>query len=209
MSETRLLLLRHAETSAPDRFHGAESDIDLGERGLRQATAIAEILAAERAAAVYSSGMKRAVATAEPIAARCGRQLVIEPELHERRMGPLSGTSREQGLAAYTEAKRRWMAGDVDYSHPGGESYAQIERRVMPILTRVARAHAGQTVIVVAHGVVIRVALATLLDDHGPAAFERFAIDNVAINDLRFDGTRWRAEALNRKVVDGLESFAW
>ena len=30
--ETRILLLRHAETSAPDLFHGAESDIGLGER---------------------------------------------------------------------------------------------------------------------------------------------------------------------------------
>ena len=27
----RLLLLRHAETSAPDRFHGAESDVGLGD----------------------------------------------------------------------------------------------------------------------------------------------------------------------------------
>ncbi len=38
---TRVLLLRHAETAAPDRFHGAESDIGLGARGFLQAEAVA------------------------------------------------------------------------------------------------------------------------------------------------------------------------
>ena len=35
---------RHAETSAPDRFHGAESDIGLSEFGARQAERLAEYL---------------------------------------------------------------------------------------------------------------------------------------------------------------------
>ncbi|MBV8382979.1 MAG: histidine phosphatase family protein, partial [Planctomycetaceae bacterium] len=64
MPETRVLLLRHAETSAPDRFHGAESDVGLGERGRRQAEAVAEILAAEGPDALYSSAMRRALETA-------------------------------------------------------------------------------------------------------------------------------------------------
>ena len=36
-SGTRLLLARHAETAAPDRFHGAESDIGLSAWGFEQA----------------------------------------------------------------------------------------------------------------------------------------------------------------------------
>ena len=44
---TRVLLLRHAETAAPDRFHGAESDVDLGDRGSRQAEAVAPGLAGD------------------------------------------------------------------------------------------------------------------------------------------------------------------
>ena len=43
--ETRVLLLRHAETATPDRFHGAESDVGLGARGLRQAALVAQHLA--------------------------------------------------------------------------------------------------------------------------------------------------------------------
>jgi hypothetical protein len=33
---SRVLLLRHAETASPNVFHGAESDVGLSERGLRE-----------------------------------------------------------------------------------------------------------------------------------------------------------------------------
>jgi probable phosphoglycerate mutase len=79
----------------------------------------------------------------------------------------------------------------------------------MPVLERiVAEAH-GQTVVIVAHGVVIRVLLTTILDGRGPADFDRYPIDNVAINDLRWDGVRWRAVCLNQRVSEGLDAFAW
>ena len=42
---TRLLLARHAETAAPDRFHGAESDIGLSAWGARQAELLGQSLA--------------------------------------------------------------------------------------------------------------------------------------------------------------------
>ena len=65
------------------------------------------------------------------------------------------------------------------------------------------------TVVVVAHGVVIRVLLTTLLDGHGSEDFSAFAIDNAAVNDLRWDGTRWSAVALNRRPDGDRDTFAW
>jgi broad specificity phosphatase PhoE len=211
LPETRILLLRHAETSAPDRFHGAESDVGLGERGRRQADAVAQILAAERPAAVYSSAMRRALETAGPIARACGLSTTVVPALHERRMGPLSGQSRGEGLDAYAEAKSRWMSGELDYTHEGGESYAEIRRRVVTVLERIVVEVAGRTAVVVAHGVVIRVLLTTILPGHGPAEFDRFAIDNTAVNDLCWDGACWSALALNQRVVSeaGFDTFSW
>ena len=209
MEETRVLLLRHAETSAPDRFHGAESDVGLGERGFRQAETVARALAAERPDALYCSAMRRARETAEAIGRASGLIAGIEPDLHERKMGPLSGTPREVGLVAYNAAKHRWAAGEVDYTHEGGESYAQIRERVVPVLRRLAETSADQTIVVVAHGVVIRVLLATLLEGYGPADFERFAIDNAAVNDLRRSGTTWSAVALNQAVDREPDAIAW
>jgi broad specificity phosphatase PhoE len=169
---------------------------------------VARVLAAERPSAVYTSAMRRALETAVPIARACGLEPRVETDLHERRMGPLSGLSREEGLSAYTEAKRRWMAGEVDYTHEGGESFADIRRRVVPVLMRLAQESAGQTIVVVAHGVVIRVMLTSILEGHTAADFERFPIDNTALNDLRFDGGRWTAVALNQRIGSDFDVFA-
>src|SRR3954454_12553201 len=67
LQETYVLLLRHAETSAPDVFHGAESDIGLSEWGYRQAALLGDYLKGKGASALYCSAMRRAVDTAGPI----------------------------------------------------------------------------------------------------------------------------------------------
>ena len=194
--ETRILLLRHAETAAPELFHGAESDIGLGPRGVMQALAVAQTLAALGPDVLYCSAMRRAVETATPIGHACGLVPQVVEALHERRVGPLSGKSREEGMDAYEEAKRRWMAGDLDHTHEGGESYADIRRRTLPAFTALAARQPGATIVVVAHGIVIRVLLTTLLEGYGPQDFAAIAIPNVGLNDVRYDGERWRAETL-------------
>lgn len=194
--ETRVLLLRHAETAAPDQFHGAESDVGLGARGHSQAEAVARTLAVLSPVALYCSAMRRAVETAGPIGRACGLVPQLVESLHERRMGPLSGRPRSEGHDAYREARTRWMAGELDYTHPGGESYAEIRRRAVPPFEALAARHHGQTIVVVAHGVVIRVLLTTLLDGYGPEHFDVIGIPNAVLNDLRHAGDRWRAEAL-------------
>src|SRR5439155_12585897 len=88
---TRVYLLRHAESADPTVFHGAESDVGLSTRGREQARAIAPILAALKPDVIVSSAMKRALDTAAPIATACGLTVRVEPDLHERRVGILSG----------------------------------------------------------------------------------------------------------------------
>jgi probable phosphoglycerate mutase len=153
------------------------------------------------AVALYSSAMRRAVATAEPIGRACNLVPIIRPGLHERRLGPLSGVSREEGWSIYAESKSRWIDGDLEYSHPGGESYADIRRRVIPILENIIAGHPGETMIIVAHGVVIRVILTSLLAGYQPGDFDRIAIDFASINDLWFDGATWTARELNRVIA--------
>jgi broad specificity phosphatase PhoE len=196
-----VLLARHAETAAPDRFHGAESDIGLSAQGNRQAEQLGESLKTIGAQAIYSSAMRRAVDTAKPISRACNLELVSIPALHERRIGPLSGLSREEGWSIYAESKTRWIAGDLDHTHEGGESYMDVRRRVIPIVQELTARHRGQTIIVIAHGLVIRVILSSLLDGAHPSEFDRFAIDFASFNDLRYDGKTWTATALNQVVT--------
>ncbi len=200
-SGTRILLARHAETAAPDRFHGAESDIGLSAWGHEQAEQLGRWLAGLGTSALYCSGLRRAGETAAGIGRVCRLAPTVIAALHERRIGPLSGVSREEGWATYAETKVRWIAGDLEASHPGGESFADIRRRVVPILEELADRHRGETIIVVAHGVVIRVALTSLVAGFSHTDFDRVAIDFASVNDLWFDGRTWTARALNQVVA--------
>jgi 2,3-bisphosphoglycerate-dependent phosphoglycerate mutase len=187
---TRVLLLRHAETAAPDLFHGAESDVGLGERGARQVAAIVPLLVAERPALVVSSAMRRAVDTARPIATACAAPLQIEPDLHERRLGPLSRTPTANGHVVWAETLRRWMAGDKGYASPGAESFLDVQQRILPTWGRLAEQCAGATCLVIAHGGIIKVLLLSL--DVGLTDWHAFHTPNLGINELVLEDGRWR-----------------
>lgn len=192
MSSTRVLLLRHAETAAPHLFHGVESDIGLSPRGLRQAHAIAPILAAERPVAVVSSAMRRAVLTAEPIAAACGVPLRQEPELHERRVGALAGQPFSMTEGVWHDTLRRWMAGETNYAPDGAESFDAIRCRVLPVWERLATDYAGHTYVVVCHGAVNKILLISLNVGYGPADWQAFHSPNLGINELTCETRKWR-----------------
>src|SRR5437763_1629126 len=133
---TRVWLLRHAETAVPGVFHGAESDVGLSERGTRQVAILAPLLAAHRPDVVVSSGMTRAILTAEPIAQACGVPLRIEPQFHERAVGILSGTPTVPEGPLWRESVARWSAGEVDFTTEGAESFADVRDRIIPTWER-------------------------------------------------------------------------
>jgi broad specificity phosphatase PhoE len=199
MKATRIWLMRHAETAAPGVFHGAESDIGLSDRGRRQARAVAAFLADRGAVAVVSSGMRRAIDTAAPIAEACGLPHRIEPDLHERRVGSLGGLPTSPEHPSWSETLRRWMEGETCFTTEGAESFDDIRNRVLPIWNRLAVDFSGQPLIVVAHGIVCRVLLLSILPNLSASGWKRLgSIRNLAISELTQVGTTWRAESLNQ-----------
>ncbi len=183
---TRVLLLRHAETAAPHLIHGAESDVELGPRGKEQAADVARVLAAENPDALYCSAMKRAIETAGFIETACALKMQIVPALHERIMGPLSQSSWEQSRPIWDATKARWIDGDLDASHEGGESYTQMRARLVPEFQRILDRERGKTVVVVAHGVVIKVLMTSMVEGRSHADFDRVKIEFVGVHDLQF-----------------------
>ena len=116
--------LRHGETelNAQKRIAGSV-DTGLTALGRRQALEAADALADEPITAVYSSAMRRARDTAEPIAARLKLPVTVIPELDERNWGALEGqprTSRVRGVAP-----------------EGAEAMEDFERRVLAGLARI------------------------------------------------------------------------
>jgi 2,3-bisphosphoglycerate-dependent phosphoglycerate mutase len=189
-------LLRHAETARPDVFHGAESDVGLSERGRRQAAALAEHFAALGPERVASSAMRRARATAEPIAAACGLGLQVEPALHERRVGGLRGTPSRDPSGPWPATLGRWLAGDTGYAPAGSESFDAIRDRVLPAWERLTAADGR--LVVVAHGIVCRVLLLSILPGLSARDWTSLGpIPNGAVTELRRDAGAWHAVRLN------------
>ena len=194
----RLWLLRHAESTAPHVFNGAESDVDLSELGLLQAAAVGEWFRDHRPTAVVSSGMIRAIRTAAPIAAGCGVPHSIEPQLNERRIGALSGTAFTLNSGPWHDTVSAWTGGNTAFTTPGAESFDDLAARLVPAWERVCAAHPGGRVVVVAHGIVCKVLLLGLLEGWGPAGWGKLGrVANTSVSELVPAGNgKWHAEKL-------------
>jgi broad specificity phosphatase PhoE len=194
---TTIWLARHAETTVPTVFHGAESDIGLSDLGRRQAAAAAGWFAQLSPTAIASSAMTRARDTAAPIAAACGVDHHIEADLHERRVGALSGTAFSSEGGPWPQTIDRWMAGDTAFTTPGAESFDDLRTRLVPAFERVVTQFAGGRVVVVAHGVVCKVLLLSLLPGYGPADWLRIGrVANLSVSELVHSGSGWDARRL-------------
>ena len=194
----RVWLLRHAETTAPLVFNGAESDVDLSELGVLQATAVAGWFTEHNPTAVVSSPMLRAVRTAAPIAAACGVPHTVHPRLNERMIGALSGMPFTTHGGPWHETVAAWSAGDTAFTTDGAESFDDLVARLVPAWEEVCAAHPGGRVVVVAHGIVCKVLLLSLLEGHGPTGWGSLGrVANVSVSELvPAGGGRWSADKL-------------
>lgn len=148
-----LLFIRHGETPLNAARIMQPADTPLSERGLAQAQAVAERLAALRPIAVLSSDMPRALQTAEAIAAAAGG-LPVEttPLLQERNFGDLRGRPYDTlGFDPLT----------FEAAPAGGESIPDFLRRVEAAFAHAVRlrGRVGGPLVVVSHGLVIRALL--------------------------------------------------
>jgi ribonuclease H / adenosylcobalamin/alpha-ribazole phosphatase len=175
---TTLLLVRHGETtaSAQGRYAGRQ-DPPLTTYGTAQAVALADRLAALRPDVVVSSPLQRCRDTAARIAP--GR-VRVEDDLTDAELGDWSGLTRAEIAGRAPGALARWAA-DAEGRPPGGESFADVRRRVVPVLERVLAAHPGRTVVVVTHSAVVKMALAAALDVPSAVGF-RFQVDPASLS---------------------------
>lgn len=151
---TRILLARHGETdwNRIGRWQG-HADPPLNEAGRSQAAELAERLAGDGIAAVYSSDLKRASETARVVAARLGLDVVEDAGLREIDVGSWSGLTRAEVEQRFPEGYARWLGGEIGHD---GETREQLTARVVDAVERIAATHPDGTVLVVTHGGSIR-----------------------------------------------------
>ncbi|MBA3725707.1 MAG: histidine phosphatase family protein [Armatimonadetes bacterium] len=188
----RLLIIRHGQTSynLEGRSQG-HADIELDEAGLKQAEMCSVALRQESVDAVYSSDMKRTLATAEALSQKIGVEVISDIRLRERDYGSWEGMTREDILERDQEAYRACKADPVLQLSGGGESGIDVFARVGYFLVELLERRSSGTVAIFTHGGSGSALIAALL--HGsPATADCFRLSNGGITEITFDeiGTR-------------------
>ena len=195
MSE--IILVRHGETkfNATGTFRG-RADVPLNETGLRQAQLLGKYLSSEKIDVVYSSSLRRAVKTAEAIAAPQKLKVSVTEGLYEIDFGRWQSVSLAEVKEKYGEIYQDWLDTPEQVKIPGGESLEDVRKRALPFVQdAVVRCPEGK-IVLVSHRVVCKVLICALLRLDN-SFFWSFKMDTGAVTRLTFDGKRTTLTSLN------------
>jgi len=182
---TVLLLVRHARTPTTGAvLPGRTPGLHLSDEGRKEADAVAaRIGPLKKIAAVYASPLERARETAMPVARACARALRIERGLIECDFGEWTGAKLSR-LAQRPEwnVVQRYPSG---FRFPGGESFPEMQTRIVSTIARLVQSHPGATVVAVSHADPIKAAVAHALGIHLDL-FQRIAIATASITAIAY-----------------------
>jgi alpha-ribazole phosphatase len=197
--EKAIFLVRHAEAVGIDRQkrYLGQQDVDLSPFGIRQAEMLGQAFGHCPIQAVFTSDLLRAVHTALCIVKDHHCQPERVREFREISLGEWEGRTFQEVQAQYPEEYRQRGQDIVNYRTPGGESFADLQKRVLPAFTAVVEKTKGNLVIV-AHAGVNRVILCHLMQR---PLQELFSIpqDHAAVNIL------WESMGSHRVVAVNLD----
>jgi broad specificity phosphatase PhoE len=189
---TVILLVRHGTTATTGtELPGRAPGLHLAEAGVRQAEAVAARIARSATsenrsngqkakttkkatnatkgdkrgvAAVYSSPLERTRETAAPIAAAVGCDVQIDDALIELDVGDWTGLALKEAYKRPEWATiQRYPSG---FTFPNGESFVEMQGRMIGVLGRLRARHPGETVVAVSHADPIRAAVAYAMGTH-------------------------------------------
>jgi glucosyl-3-phosphoglycerate phosphatase len=160
---TRLILWRHGQTewNATGRVQG-QTDVDLDETGIAQASEAGPRIADLRPDLVVSSDLRRATRTASVVAGLTDLPVSTDRRLRERSFGPWEGLTRPEIQAGYPDDFARW-GGLEPIQNPQIETIEAVAERMAIALREVADQVGDGTAVVVTHGAAARAGLARVL----------------------------------------------
>lgn len=180
-SSTLILLVRHGQTPTTGKvLPGRAAGLHLAETGRAQAEAVAQRIAAlKKVDAVYASPLERARETAAPIARATGHRVRTHKGLLECDFGDWTGAE----LSALMK-KPEWSTvqrAPSTFRFPNGESFTEMQVRIVSALDAIRAEHPGGTVVCVSHADPIKAAVAHALGTHLDL-FQRIVIGTCSVS---------------------------
>jgi len=178
---TTILLVRHGQTPSTGKIlPGRAAGLHLAETGVAQAQKAAERIGElKQVDALYTSPLERARETAAPIAKTTGQRARVDRGLLECEFGDWTGAELKQLMK-----KPEWQTvqrAPSTFRFPAGESFSEMQHRIVTALDRLRAAHPGGTIVCVSHADPIKAAVAHALGTHLDL-FQRIVISTCAVS---------------------------
>jgi len=153
----RLDLLRHGETELGGGLRGSLDDA-LTEKGWAQMRAA--VLAGGPWDRLISSPLQRCARFAAELGEQLNLQVQLDRDLQELHFGAWEGQSAAALMETDAEALGLFWADPYAFTPPQGEPVSDFAARVLGAVARLHQAYAGERVLLISHGGVMRLLLA-------------------------------------------------
>jgi broad specificity phosphatase PhoE len=206
-----LHFLRHGQTplSKEDMFCGSGMDPELTPEGAEMAESFAAAYRAHGWRAVYSSPLRRTVATARPLCEAVGVEAQLSDGLKEIGYGAWEGKTKEAVEREHHDDYIKWLADPAWHAPTGGEPAVAIARRAQRTLEEIKQRFDDGNVLIVSHKATIRIMLCGLLGiDVGRFRYRLLCpVGSVSIVELGQNGPLLRALAERSHLSESLRAL--
>ncbi len=186
-ASTVVLLVRHGQTPTTGAvLPGRARGLHLAEAGTKQAERVAERIAElKHVDAIYASPLERARETAAPIGAARGLKVQVERGLVECDFGEWTGAELK-ALMKLPEWRTVQQAPST-FRFPGGESFTEMQTRMVTAVDRLRAKHPGGTIVCVSHADPIKALVAHAMGTHLDL-FQRIVISTCSVSAIAYAG---------------------
>jgi probable phosphoglycerate mutase len=183
-----LYFLRHGETvySETGAYCG-EVDAELTAAGRQMAEAFADAFQSVPWSAVYTSPMKRTIATAKPLCDALGLEMQLRSGLEEIHYGKWEDKTVDFVKEHYWDDYIHWLAEPAWNPPTGGETAVEIAARAALVITEIQENYAAGNVLVVSHKATIRIILCSLLGIDLGRYRDRIDMPAGSVTVVKFD----------------------
>jgi probable phosphoglycerate mutase len=184
-ASTLIIMVRHGKTPSTGKLlPGRAKGLHLSDIGTQEALVVAERLSKiKKVAAIYASPLERARETAAPIAKALKQKVIINKGLLECDFGDWTGEelAKLMKLPEWSNVQRA----PSTFRFPKGESFTEMQTRMVSTLDDLRKKHSGGVVICVSHADPIKAAVAHAMGTHIDL-FQRIVISTCSVTAVSY-----------------------
>lgn len=193
---TKVYFVRHAEAEGNVKeFFQGRIDCDISEKGKIQLEYLAKRFETIDYDTIYSSPLKRAMATANAVNARLKLPIIKREDIIEIHGGVWEGMLWTDIEKKYPAEHNLWKNDMKNFYVEGSERMSEVYERMIKAVDSIVRENEGKTVVVVSHGCALRNYLSYAEFGSADRLGDVGWSDNTAVSLIEYD------EALRPKII--------